>query len=121
MAREPSGKNRYYLHRRGTVYVGMDRSKRQYKQKRYLLWKICDLLDIVNASKVIANQQYASFPETFQLDLSFCQLYEFLKRHKELAWNDQLPQSSCLCELCENFSKRYQSESKIKDCGNQCT
>ena len=88
--------------RRDTVYVGMDHGKRQYKQKRYLLWKIRDLLGIINVSKVITNEQYASFPEMFQRDLSFRQLYEFLKGHKELAWNDQTPQSSCLCELCEN-------------------
>ena len=46
--------------------------------------------------------QYASFPETFQRDLSFRQLCEFLKGYKELAWNDQIPQSSCLYDLCEN-------------------
>lgn len=71
--------------------------------KRYLLWKIHDLLDIINASKVIINEQYASFPETFQRDMSFRQVHEFFKGTKELvAWNDQIPQSSCLCELCEN-------------------
>ena len=80
----------------------MDHGKRQYKQKRYILWKIRDLLGIINASKVITNEKYASFPETFQRDLSFRQLYEFLKGHKEPAWNDEIPQSSCLCELCEN-------------------
>ena len=88
--------------RRNTVYVGLDHSKCQYKQKKYLLWKIRGLLGIINASKVITNEQYASFPETFQRDLSFRQLYDFLKGHKELAWKDQIPQSSCLCELCEN-------------------
>ena len=60
------------------------------------------MIRIINASKVITNEQYASFPETFQRVLSFRQLYEFLKGHKELAWNDQIPQSSCLYELCEN-------------------
>ena len=60
--------------RRDTVYVGMDHGKRQYKQKRCLLWKIRDLLGIINASKVIINEQYASFPETFERDLSFRQL-----------------------------------------------
>ena len=75
--------------RRNTVYVGMDHGKRQYKQKRYLLWKIRDLLGIINAS-------------SFQRDLSFRQLYEFLKGHKELVWNEQIPQSFYLCEICEN-------------------
>ena len=39
-----------------TVFVGMDYGNRQYKQKRYLLWKIRDLLDVINASKVITNE-----------------------------------------------------------------
>ena len=80
----------------------MDLGKRQFKQKRRLLWKILDLLGIINASKAITNEQYASFPETFQRDLSFRQLNEFLMGHKELVCNDQIPQSSCLYELCEN-------------------
>ena len=42
--------------RRDTVFVGMDYGNRQYKQKRYLLWKIRDLLDVINASKVITNE-----------------------------------------------------------------
>ena len=88
--------------KRDTVYVGMDHGKRQYKQKRYLLRKTSDLLSIINASKVITNEQHASFPKTFQLDPSFRQLYEFLKGHKELGWNDQKPQSSSLHKLWEN-------------------
>ena len=69
----------------------MDLGKRQFKQKRCLLWKIRDLRGIINASKVITNEQYASFPETFQRDLSFRQLNEFLMGHKELVCNDQIP------------------------------
>ena len=80
----------------------MDHGRRQYKQKRYFLWKIRDLVGIINAWKVITKKQYASFPEMFQRDLSFPQLLEFLKGHKKLAWNDQILKSSCLCELCEN-------------------
>ena len=88
--------------RRNTVYVGMDYGKRQYKQKRYLLWKTRDLLGIKNISKVITTEQYASSPEKFQRYLSFRQLCELLKGHKEVAWNDQIPKYFCLCELCEN-------------------
>ena len=32
----------------------------------------------------MTKEQYASFPEKFQRDLTFRQLYEFLKGHKEL-------------------------------------
>ena len=45
--------SRYNLHipgRRDTVYVGIDHGKRQYKQERYLLWKIRGSLGIINAS-----------------------------------------------------------------------
>ena len=45
--------SRYNLHipgRRDTVYVGKDHGKRQYKQERYLLWKIRGSLGIINAS-----------------------------------------------------------------------
>ena len=87
--------------RRDTVYVAMDHSKRQYKQKIYLLGKIRDLIGLINALRAITNKQYGSFPETFQQDLSFRQLYEFLKGHKDLARNDQIPQSFCICELCK--------------------
>ena len=103
--------------RRDTVYVGMDHGKRQYRQKRCLLWKIRDLLGIAIASEVITNKQYASFPETFQHDVSFCQLYEFLKGHKQLPWNDRIPHSSCLCKLCENtilLAKRINSSLRSK-------
>ena len=54
--------------RRDTIFVRMDHSERQYKQKRYLLWKIRDLIGIINASKVITNEHYSSFSETVQCE-----------------------------------------------------
>ena len=87
VAREPFEKSTYITYttpgRGDTVYVRMYHGRRQYKQKRYLLWKIRDFLGIINASKVITNEQYTSFHEKFQRDLSFRQLNEFLKAHKE--------------------------------------
>ena len=38
--------------KRDTVYVGMDHGKRQHKQERYLVWKICDLLGIINNQRL---------------------------------------------------------------------
>lgn len=86
--------------RRDAIYVGMDGGKRRYKQKRYLLWKLRDLLEIINGST--SNENFLSFPETFEHKLSFRQLYDFLKVHKEIFWNGKIPHSSCLCEICEN-------------------
>ena len=90
--------------RRDTVYVGMDDGNREYKQKRYLLWKLRDLLAIINGSKIITNENFPSFIEAFELELSFCQMYNFLKMHKEVTYNSDIPHSSCLCEFCENTS-----------------
>ena len=39
--------------RRDTVYVGMDGDKREYKQERYLIQKLRNLLEIINGSKII--------------------------------------------------------------------
>ena len=125
--RETFGKSRYNLpNARQTRYClwRYNQCKRQYKQKRYLMWKIHDLLGIINESKIITNKQYASFPETFQRCLKFRQLYVFLKGHKGIAWNDQIPQSSYLCKLCKNavlLAKGINSSLRSKLFGNQCT
>ena len=63
--------------RRDTGYVGTDGGKGEYKQKRYLFWKLLDLLEI------ITNKNFPS--EALEHDLSFCQMCNFLKKHKEVA------------------------------------
>ena len=57
-----------------------------------------------------------SFPKVFEKQLTFRQLYVFLKSRKELVFNRDIPQSSCLCENCENIlllSKEIASSAKI--------
>ena len=71
--------------RRDTVYFGMEGGKRGYKQERYLLWKLHDLLEIVNGSKIITKENIPSFIEAFEHELSFRQMYRFFKMHKEVA------------------------------------
>ena len=90
--------------RRDTIYVGMDGGKKEYKQKRYLLWKLRYLLEINNGSKIITNENFPSFTEAFEHELSFRQMYNFLKTHKEVAYNSDIPQSSCLFKVCKNAS-----------------
>ena len=34
--------------------------------------------------------------------LTFSQLYDFFKVHKEYSYNKNIPHGSCLCEICEN-------------------
>ena len=57
-----------------------------------------------------------SFLKVFDKQLTFRQLYAFLKCRKELVFNRDIPQSSCLCEICENIlllSKEITSFAKI--------
>ena len=90
--------------RKDTVYVGMGSGESEYQQKWYLLWKLFDLLEIINGSKIITNENFSSFTEAFENDLSFLQMYNFLKMHKEVAYNSDISHSSCLCEVRENAS-----------------
>ena len=68
------------------------------------LWKPRDLLEIINVSKIITNENFPSFTEAFEHKLSFCQMYNFLKMHKDVAYNSDIPHSFCLCEVRENAS-----------------
>ena len=49
--------------RKDTVYIAIVNSKRNYKKKRYLLWKIWDLLDIINGSKIITSDKFLHLPK----------------------------------------------------------
>ena len=66
----------------------------------YLLWNLRDLLDIVNVTGTVDATD--TFYQNFKKLLTFSQLYDFLKYHKEYCYNQNLSQESCLCEICEN-------------------
>ena len=82
----------------------MDGGKMEPKQKQYLLWKLRDLLEIVNESKIINTESFPSFTEAFEHELSFFQMHNFLKIHKEVGYNSDIPHSFCLCEVCKKAS-----------------
>ena len=63
-------------------------------------------------------RQFPLFKEAFENELSFGQMYNLLKMHKKVAYNIDIPHSSCLCELCENVSlltKEISSSFKSSD------
>ena len=97
---ETSGITYTTVGRMDNVYVGMDVIEREYKQNRYLLWKLRDLLEITNWSKIITNENFLSFTEAFKDELSLRQVYNFL----EISYNSDIPHSSCLCAVCKNTS-----------------
>ena len=75
-----------------------------YEQKRYLLWKIRDLHEIANDGSVNEEVGGDSFSNVFGRPLKFALLYDVLKLRKECVFNREIPQLSCLCELCENVT-----------------
>ena len=75
-------------------------------------------MEIINGSKIITDENFPSFTETFECELLFCKMYHFLKMHKEVSCNNDIPNSSCLCEVYENASllaKEINSSLKSSD------
>ena len=90
--------------RRDTVYVGMDGDKREYKQERYLIQKLRNLLEIINGSKIIINENFPSLTEAFEHELSFRQMLNFLKMHKEKVYYSYMPLFLSLCQVWKLFT-----------------
>ena len=67
-----------------------------------MLWKIRDLHELRNGGSVIEEAGGDFFSNAFGRSLKFAFLYDVLKLHKEYVFNEDIPQWSCLCELCEN-------------------
>jgi len=83
------------------MYVRKVDGEKVFKQKRYFLWTLNELLEIANGSSVASNTDN-SFVDAFGRKLSFRQLYDHVKQHKELVYNKNIPHATCLCEICEN-------------------
>ena len=90
----------------------------KYVQKQYLLWTLRDILDIINENEIVGfHNDETSFVDKFDKKLSFTKLYNFLKFNKQYIWNRHIPESSCLCKVCENvclFAKGINKSLKLK-------
>ena len=61
------------------------------------------LLNILNGNEVAGSTTVAeTFVGRFEKPLSFSLLYNFIRNQKELICNQNIPQGSCLCEVCQN-------------------
>ena len=83
------------------VYIGRVNGEKKYLQKRYLLWTLREVLDILNGD-ALSNSKY--FKSKFRKSVSFPQVYSFLKMQKEIKWNRDIPHDTCACEVCENIT-----------------
>ena len=89
--------------RKDHVYICKKDGERQYCQKRYLLWNMRDLLNILNGNEVAGSTTgVETFVGRFEKPLSFSLLYNFIRNQIQLIYNQNIPQGSCLCEVCEN-------------------
>lgn len=88
--------------RKDHVYIGKVDGERKYMQKRYLQWTIRELFGIINGK--VPMEECQTFPNSFDRELTFRQLYDFLKKHKQYKYSSQTPNESCTCEICENIT-----------------
>ena len=96
-------------------YAGKVDGKSQYVQKLYLMWTLNDLFNITNGSSLIKNE--SSFEFSVGKKIKFHQLCEYIKSNREYVFNRDIPQSSCLCEICENVCFVAKAlNKKIKGC-----
>ena len=98
-------------------YAGKENGKSVFVPIKHLLWNIRDLLNIANGCSLANEIDTAlSSLKVFDKQVTFRQLYAFLKSGEELVFKRDIPQSSCLCEICENIlllSKGIASSAKI--------
>lgn len=87
--------------RKDNKYVGIINGKKTFLQKRYLLWTLRDLLEILNGEE--NGHQF-----------SFRQMYKYIKTQKQLVLQKDIPDTSCLCEVCENTCLMAQSLKRFK-------
>ena len=91
------------------VYIGKIDGERCYVQKRYLLWNLWDALEILNGQK-------ESFKDKFGEPLTFAKFYRFIKKKKPFLFQRSIPDTFCLCEICENAPSMAKAIRKeIKD------
>ena len=88
--------------KRDQVYEGKINGKKVYETKKYLLWTLNGLLDVLNGCEVTGIQTEDSFLNEFGRKLSFRQLYELIKANKQYSYNKNIPHVTCLCEICKN-------------------
>ena len=91
--------------RKDHIYMGKIDGEKVYEQKRYLLWSLRDAWEAING---------IGFKEKFDEPLSFSQFYRFIKSKKQIILQKDIPDTSCLCEICENASLMARALKKSK-------
>ena len=91
--------------KKDNVYIEKVDGEKRCEQKRYLLWHLRDIRNILSMSDAEESSAQA-FDDT----LSFRMLHRFLNERKQYIYNKRIPQNTCLCEICENTSSFVQGK-----------
>ena len=86
--------------------MGKVNGERQYQQMQYLLWTLRELLEIVNGCTQISHlnsSEEECYESKFNVKLTFCQLYDFIKINKYYIFNKNIPHIACL--LAEGINR----------------
>ena len=75
--------------KKDNVYVGKVDGERRYKPKRYLLWPMRDILNILNMSD--ADESYV---HAFDDKLSIRMFHRFLSEHKQYIYSKRMPRNT---------------------------
>ena len=80
-------------------------AKRCMNKKRYLLWSLRNACEAING---------LGFENKFGEPLSFSKFYRFISSKKQIVLQKDIPDTSCLCEVCENASLMARAVTKMK-------
>lgn len=83
------------------MYIGRVNRKKKYLQKQYLFWRVTEVLDFFNGDPVLHSECLNS---EFCKNCIISQVYFFLKTHKEIKLNHDIPHDTCAYEVCKNIT-----------------
>ena len=81
--------------------MGKNNGQKLFRQRKYLLWTLNEVLDTANKCSV-TNESDDTSVSVFERKLSFRQLYDFIKLNKEYVYNRNIPHATCFCEIWGN-------------------
>ena len=89
---------------------------KEHMYKSDMLWPLRNFLGMLNGTD--SNSDGGTFPSKFNKLLTFSYFCKFIKAREHYFYNNQIPQKTCLCEICKNTSllgKGLNNAFKLKD------
>ena len=81
--------------RKDNLYIDKMNGEKTFVQKNYLFWNLRDVLNIINTGE-------KSYSNELGKVLSVACFYNFIRKHKQFVYQNNIPASLYLGEICEN-------------------